>query len=283
MRAENIEQINVFYPSIICINGNFVQSIRTEAYVENPVTKRWHVVQYNYPSGKNWRAFIGNINCQDYCKKNPSIHVTKYENYQQFFRVTDRNSICTPITSKHTYLTATGATRHNLFYALVVEDKCRYIGLAQTLDGCVKPEQQETVPVQLMPNGRIVPLAPGTTLPKRFETVYNTKEPSEIGTSNLHKAQQALKSDSPDAALLLLSLMVEISMQSFGDILPGVDITLGGFIDSQVHEVDNNGKWRIAPTQMRMLHTLFRESQGWWDWIWDANSNFRPIFTPYTF
>ncbi|BDA76107.1 hypothetical protein CAL7716_102730 (plasmid) [Calothrix sp. PCC 7716] len=173
-----------------------------------------------------------------------------------------------------------GASRHNLFYALDVDGKFRHIGLTQMLDGWVKPDAQKIVPVQLTPNGRIIPLPHGTTLPNRFETVHQPLVSSKQGANNLHLAKEALKSDSPDGALLLLALMREISIQSFGSVLPGVDITLGGFVDAQVQEVNNNGKWRITATQTRMLHCLFREANGWWDWIWDGNGNFRPIFQP---
>ncbi|BAZ18530.1 hypothetical protein NIES4071_104150 (plasmid) [Calothrix sp. NIES-4071] len=271
------DQINVFFPAIIYLGNQFVQTIKQETYIENPATKKWHLFQFNYPSGKNWKAVISNKT--SFSPKCPSIHVTKFQSHEQFFEATSNKAKYSPINSKFAYLTPMGASRHNLFYALNVDEKFRHIGLTQMLDGWVKPDIQKIVPIQLMPSGRIIPLAHGTTLPKRFQTVHTPLVPSEQGAYNLHVAKEALKSDLPDGAVLLLSLMIEISTQSFGGVLPGVDITLGGFIDTQANEIIN-GKWQILPAQMRMLRALFREANGWWDWIWDAQGNFRPIFQP---
>lgn len=269
------DQISVFYPAIINVGNQFIQTIKQETYIENPVTKKWHLFQFNYPSGKSWRAAINNKT--NFYPKCPNICVTEFQSYEQFFEATSSKAKYSPVNSKFTYLTPMGASRHNLFYALDVDGKFRHIGLTQLLDGWVKPDIQKIVPIQLLPNSKIIPLAHGTTLPKRFETVHTSLAPSEQGAYNLHLTKEALKSDSPDAALLLLSLMAEISTQSFGGVLQGVDITLGGLINTQVHELDNNGKWRIAHTQMRMLRALYCESNGWWDWIWDAGK-FRPQF-----
>lgn len=51
----------------------------------------------------------------------------------------------------------------------------------------------------------------------------------------------------------LQALMVEISIQSFGKVTPGMDMTLRIFVDDNVYEVNKNGKWHISRTQMKIF------------------------------
>lgn len=258
------KQITAFYPNIIKVNGRYIHSIKTETHIENPANKQWYIFQYSKASGQNWQAIIGD---SDIDTKYSSINFTQYNTYEQFFIAKSREAKCSPIVSKHAYLTAAGAAQHNLFYALkVATDLYQNIGMTQYLDGSIKPDETNVVPVQLLPNGQIIELLPNATLPKRFATVNDPFNPNSInGLNNLHLAIEALKSTSPDTALLLHALMVEVSLQSSLETTI-YNMALGEFVEHE-SDVNKNEKWRITPVQINMFSTLSKQAGGYWLWI----------------
>jgi hypothetical protein len=261
----NYQQITIFYPNIIKVGGKYSQSIKTETHIENPTNKQWYIFQYSKASGQNWQAIIGDSNID---AKYSSINFTRYSSYKQFFIAKSQEAKCSPVVSKHAYLTAAGAAQHNLFYALKIgNDVYQNIGVTQYLDGSVKPDETNVVPVQLLPNGQIVELLPNTTLPKRFVTVNDPFNPNSInGLSNLHLAQEALKSTSPDTALLLQALMVEVSLQSSLEDITVYDMALGAFVKRE-SDINRNEDLCITPAQINMINILSKQAGGYWLWI----------------
>jgi hypothetical protein len=259
------EQITLFYPKIIKVGEILVQSIATQTFVLNPNNDKWNLFQHSNALGGGWTTIIQEK--RNFGLINPDIHFTIYASYKEFFELHENSSDRIPYITEDTYLTAAGAAQHNVFYA--IKKGFEYKNFGGYKYG------ENIVPIRLKPNGQIVELTPDTTIPQRFKPVDDPDV-----QSNLHLVKQALCSSSPDAALLLLTLMVEISIQSFGSITPGVDMTLGMFVDQNVDEVDKNGTWHITPTQMKMLREFTILSDGWWNFTWDEGQ-FTPQFQPH--
>lgn len=265
------EQITLFYPKIIKVGEMLVQSIATQTFVLNPTNNRWNLFQHSNALGGGWTTIIQEKTNLGLI--NPDIHFTIYASYEEFFDLHEQSDNHVPYITEDAYLTAAGAAQHSVFYA--IKKGFEYKNFNGYKHG------QNVVPIRLKPNGQIVELTPDTTLPQRFKPVPNPNDPNNPDVqSNLHSVKQALKSNSPDAALLLLALMVEISIQSFGNITLGVDMTLGMFVEQNVSEVDRNGAWRVTPTQMKMLRNFTILSDGWWNFTWDEGQ-FTPRFQPH--
>lgn len=268
-----IEQLNLFFPIIIKAGEQYIQLIDSESWIQNPNNQRYYLLARNHVSASSWRAIINSVN-SDINIHNLEI---EYDNYQQFFDENESHSCVSPIKYEHTYLTASGTTRHNLFYALKdSEGKYHRISLTKAeVKTKIKPQDSTRyspiVTVQVLPNREIVEIASNVTLPQRFQA---TNHDNEKAIANLNLALQANKSQSPDAALLLQTLMVEICLQNYTEITPGFDLILAKLVDNNVQA---KSSFRISPTQIQMLHSLFIQSKGWWNWNWEKGK-FKPMF-----
>ncbi|MEO1374771.1 MAG: hypothetical protein AAFW70_10705, partial [Cyanobacteria bacterium J06635_10] len=182
-----------------------------------------------------------------------------------------------PIKYEHTYLTANAATQHNLFYALK-SSETEYQKISPTkTEARAKANPQDSTKyfpiatVQLLPNGEIVEIASTISLPQRFQA---TNHEDDKAIANLHLALEANKSQSPDAALMLQALMLEICLQNCKEITPEFDFILAKLVENNAHP---QSSFRISPTQIKLMHSLFLHSKGWWNWDWE-NGKFKPTF-----
>lgn len=159
----------------------------------------------------------------------------EYDNYHQFFQQNEIDSCMSPIKYEHTYLTANGATQHNLFYALKnPEGRYQYISATKAeVRTKVNPKDSARyspiITIQLLPNGKVLEIASTISSPQRFQP---TNYHDEKAIANLNLALQANKSQSPDAALLLQALMVEICLQNCREITPEFDLVLAKLIEN---------------------------------------------------
>lgn len=264
------EQITLFYPKIVKVGEILVQSIATQTFVLNPTNNRWNLFQHSNALGGGWTTIIQEKT--NFGLINPNIHFTIYGSYEEFFELHENSSDCVPYITEDTYLTAAGAAQHNVFYA--IKKGFEYKNFGGYKHG------ENVVPIRLKPNGQIVELTPDTTIPQRFKPVPDPNDPNNPDVqSNLHLVKQALKSNSPDTALLLLTLMVEILIQSFGNITPGADRTLGTFVEENIIAVEKNGAGHATPNPMKMLRKFTILSNGWWKFTWNEGQ-FTPQFQP---
>lgn len=205
-----INQLNLFFPTVVKIGQQYIQSINWESWIQNPDNQRYYLLARSYASGLNW---IAKINSEDSSAISYPHKIMEYDSYQQFFHQNEMNSCISPIRYEHTYLSANGAAQHNLFYALK-DAEGEYQNISPTkaeVKAKVNPQDSTkyspVLPVQLLPNGEILEIASTISLPQRFQITTNDDEKANI---NLNLALQANKSKSPDAALLLQALMIEI-------------------------------------------------------------------------
>ncbi|MEO0969297.1 MAG: hypothetical protein AAFX80_13440 [Cyanobacteria bacterium J06639_18] len=270
------KQLNLFFPTVIQVGEQYIQSINWESWILNPENQRYYLFGRSYASGLNWIAKINSTESEaiSYPQK-----IMEYDSYEQFFCHNEIDSCVSPIKYEYTYLTAAGAAQHNLFYAWKNSDGeyCRISVTKAEVKAKNNPKYSTIyspiITIQMFPNGQIVEISPDVTLPSGFKTTcYDDKK----AIANLHLALEAKKSQSPDAALLLQALMVEICLQTFGEINPGFDLILAKFVDNDI-KVLSNSAFKISHNQIRVLQSLFLQSKGWWNWKWE-NGNFIPTF-----
>lgn len=270
-----INQLNLFFPTVVKIGQQHIQSINWESWIQNPDNQRYYLLARSYASGLNW---IAKINSEDSSAIGYPHKIMEYDSYYQFFQQNEIDSCTSPIKYEHTYLTANGAVQHNLFYA--VKDEAKYKNVSPTkaeVKAKLNPQDSTkyspVLTVQLLPNGEVVEIASTISLPQRFQP---TSYDNDKAKNNLNLALQANKSKSPDAALLLQSLMIEICLQNCGEITPEFDLIIAKLVENKAQP---QSSFRISPNQIRLLHSLFLHSKGWWNWNWE-NGRFQPTFEP---
>lgn len=271
-----IEQLNLYFPAVVKIGQQHIQSINWESWIKNPENQRYYLLGRSYASGLNWAAKINSDNSEaiGYPHK-----IMEYDSYQQFFNQNEIDSCISPIKYEHTYLTANGAAQHDLFYALKNTDG-KYQNISPTkAEVKAKANPQDStkyspiLTVQLLSNGEIVEVASTISLPQRFQSTHNDDEKAH---ANLHLALESIKSQSRDAALMLQGLMVKICLQNYGDITPNFDLILAKLIGNNAQP---RSSFKILPNEIGLLHSLFQICKGWWNWDWE-NGKFKPTFEP---
>lgn len=271
-----IDQLNLFFPTILKIGQQHIQSINWESWIRNPDNQRYYLLARSYASGLNW---VAKINSEHSSALSYPHKIMEYDSYQQFFQQNEIDSCISPIKYEHTYLTTNGAVQHNLFYALK-NTEGEYQNISPTkAEVKAKANPQDStkyspvLTIQLLPNAEIAEIGSMITLPQRFKSTNNDDEKA---IANLNLALQANKSASPDAALLLQALMIEICLQNCREITPEFDLVLAKLVENKAQP---QSSFRISSNQIRLMHSLFFHSKGWWTWIWEKGK-LNPIFEP---
>lgn len=271
-----VNQLNLFFPTVVTIGKHYIKSINWESWVQNPDNQRYYLLARSYASGLNW---IAKINSSDSETMGYPHRIMEYDSYQQFFQQNEIDSCVSPIKYKYTYLTAIGAIQHHIFYAQKSADgKYQNISLTKTEVRAKANPQDSTkyfpvLTLEISPFGKIVETASTMFLPNESEP---TSYDSEQAIANLHLALEAMKSHSPDAAMMLQGLMVEICLQNYRDVAPEFDLILAKLIGNNAQP---RSSLKVSSEQIKLLHTLFQVCKGWWNWNWE-NGKFKPTFEP---
>ncbi len=271
-----LNQLNLFFPVVIKIGQQYIQSINWESWIKNPDNQRYYLLARSYAYGMNW---VAKINSENSSAMGYPHKIMEYDSYQQFFQQNEIDSCISPIIYEHTYLSANAAAQRNLFYALKNADG-GYQNISPTKTEIrAKANSQDStkyspiVTIQLLPNGEIVEIGTTISLPQRFQP---TNYDDDKAIYNLNLALQANKSKSPDAALLLQALMVDLCLQNYREITREFDLILAKLFGSNAQ---SRSSFTISHAQTRLLHSLFLQCKSWWNWNWH-NGKFRPTFEP---
>ncbi len=268
------QQLTLYYPCVVQILDQFVQTISVEFWIHNPRTEKWHLVLFQngdssisddkYTTAPRIRAYLNE----------------EYPSIEALFQAKKEESVDYPIRHKRTYLTVKGAASHKLFWTWTNPqtnkiERIHWHPLAIKVKASEddRTDYSNITPVKIV-NGKLITLEKENLPSNRaaFSEFLADRE------ENLRLAIEALKSPNPDAALELLAIMEEISSYCFyASWIMGNGYNLASILKSWDGTSNvSYGGGEITHQQLALMRVLSELSQGWW--FWDEDQDIGVIF-----
>jgi hypothetical protein len=255
-------QMTIFHPAIARINGRNIQATNRSTYLQNPANNYWYLLESLNASGEK------SIETKRFCNSNGVI-----SNFDEFFAYNDNWGVVSPILHAPTYLTCSGAASHDTFYTAKSPT-------GEYLDICAvksyldrKDDNLPIVTIKVLPNGKIVELPDNFVPSLPFQQAISPNDDDTL-LANLNLAEQALRSHSPDIALALHRLMLNISYQSFGEHISNLSPILSNILMGEV----TNADIEISYGEIQMLSEYRKVCGGWWEWGKSYSGRIVPYF-----
>ncbi len=255
-------QLTIFHPAIARINGRNIQATNRSTYLQNPANNYWYLLESLNASGEK------SIETQSIRNSNEPIL-----NLDEFFAYNEISRVASPIFHASTFLSCSGAASHDTFYA-TKSPNGEYIDICAVKSWVDTKGNLPVVTIKVLPNGKIVELPHNFVPSLPFIQAISPYDDDTL-LANLNLAEQALRSDSPDIALALHRLMVNICHQSFGEHVPNLSQML---TDILMGEEVINADIEVSYSEIKMLSDYRKICGGWWYWGNSYNGRVVPYF-----
>ncbi len=269
------QQLTLYYPCVIQVLDQFVQTISVEVWIQNPINEKWNLVAFKDGDRSNSETRISNYTYAATPRMTAFIN-EEYPSIEAFFQAEKEEGVDYPIRYKRTYLTAKGAASHKLFWAWtnLHTNKIEHIhwhplAIKVKASGDDKTDLSNLTPVKIA-QGKIITLEKDN-LPSNRAAFSEFPADRE---ENLRLALEALKSPNPDAALELLAVMEEISNNCFyASWIMGNGYNLESILKSWNGTSNvTYGSGEITYQQLTLMRILSKLSEGWWFWNEDSDT-----------
>lgn len=269
------QQLTLYYPCVVQILDQFVQTISVEFWIYNPISEKWNLVVlkdgdsssisgYTYATAPRKMAYLNE----------------EYLSIEAFLQAKKEEGVDYPIRHKRTYLTVKGAASHKLFWTWTNPQTNKIerihwhpLAIKAKASEDDRTDYSNITPVKIV-NGKLITLEKENLPSNRaaFSEFLADRE------ENLRLALEALKSPNPDAALELLAIMEEISKDCFyASWIMGNGYNLESILKSWDGTSDvSYGGGEITQQQLALMRVLSELSQGWW--FWDEDQDTGVIF-----
>ena len=259
--------LTLYYPCVIQVLDQFIQTISLEVWLQNPQTKLWHLVAFKDGDGTNSETRVANYTYATKPRLTAFINEI-HPSVEAFLQANQESGIEFPIRYKATYLTAKIAANHRLFWTWTNPEsnnieRIHWNPNAIKASHDNKTDYSPMLPVTIQ-NGKIIAIARDD-----ISEIHTPFSDFPVDWSeNLRLAFEALKSPYPDAALELLAIMQAISEKCFcASWIMGNGHNLQSILEEwEGNSSVNYGNSEITPEQLHLMRILSKLSQGWWYW-----------------